>query len=72
MQTNPIVLIDSLVQDCSNSIANALESLQSCTKPSKSGIGPTLPGSKGYEALSELSGFHIVAFKPIMNELLAN
>ena len=25
---------DSLVQDCSNSIANALELLQSCTKPS--------------------------------------
>ena len=27
--------IDGLVQDCSNSIANALELLQSCTKPSK-------------------------------------
>ena len=26
--------IDGLVQDCSDSIANALESLQSCTKPS--------------------------------------
>ena len=26
--------IDDLVQDCSNSIANALELLQSCTKPS--------------------------------------
>ena len=26
--------IDGLVQDCSNSIANALEFLQSCTKPS--------------------------------------
>ena len=26
--------IDSLVQDCSNSIANALELLQSCTEPS--------------------------------------
>ena len=26
--------IDSLVQDCSNSIANALELLESCTKPS--------------------------------------
>ena len=25
--------IDCLVQDCSNSIANALELLQSCTKP---------------------------------------
>ena len=25
--------IDGLVQDCSNSIANALEFLQSCTKP---------------------------------------
>ena len=25
--------IDGLVQDCSNSIPNALESLQSCTKP---------------------------------------
>ena len=28
---------DGLVQDCSNSIANALELLQSCTKPSKYG-----------------------------------
>ena len=27
--------IDGLVQDCSNSIATALELLQSCTKPSK-------------------------------------
>ena len=26
--------IDGLVQDCSSSIANALELLQSCTKPS--------------------------------------
>ena len=26
--------IDDLVQDCSNSIANALELLQPCTKPS--------------------------------------
>ena len=26
--------IDGLVQDCNNSIANALELLQSCTKPS--------------------------------------
>ena len=25
--------LDGLVQDCSNSIANALELLQSCTKP---------------------------------------
>ena len=29
-----IIYIDGLVQDCSNSIANALESLQSCAKPS--------------------------------------
>ena len=28
-----IKYIDGLVQDCSNSIANALELLQSCTKP---------------------------------------
>ena len=27
--------IDGLVQECSNSIANALELLQSCTKPPK-------------------------------------
>ena len=26
--------VDGLVQDCSNSIANALELLQSCAKPS--------------------------------------
>ena len=31
-------LIDGLVQDCSNSIANALELLQSCTKPSRCGV----------------------------------
>ena len=36
--TEPLVTIlmtyiDGLVQDCSNSIANALELLQSCTKP---------------------------------------
>ena len=30
--------IDGLVQDCSNSIANALELLQSCTKPSVMGL----------------------------------
>ena len=29
-----ITHIDGFVQDCSNSIANALELLQSCTKPS--------------------------------------
>ena len=31
--------VDGSVQDCSNSIANALELLQSCTKPSKSKSG---------------------------------
>ena len=31
--------IDGLVQNCSNSIANALELLQSCTKPSIHGSG---------------------------------
>ena len=30
-----IDIIDGLVQDCNISIANALEILQSCTKPSK-------------------------------------
>ena len=30
----PKKYIDGLVQDCSNSIANALELLQSCTNPS--------------------------------------
>ena len=29
-----VIHIDGLVQDCSNSIANAMELLQSCTKPS--------------------------------------
>ena len=29
-----ILHTDGLVQDCSNSIANAMELLQSCTKPS--------------------------------------
>ena len=32
--TTSWMLFDGLVQDCSNSIANALELLQSCTKPS--------------------------------------
>ena len=32
---NFLLQIDGLVQDCSNSIANALELLQSCTKLSK-------------------------------------
>ena len=32
------VYINGLVQDCSNSIANALELLQSCTKPSMSSL----------------------------------
>ena len=31
---NSLFYIDDLVQDCSNSIANTLELLQSCTKPS--------------------------------------
>ena len=31
--------VDGLAQDCSNSIANALELLQSCTKPSMSSLG---------------------------------
>ena len=29
-----MIYLDGLVQDCSNSIAKALELLQSCTKPS--------------------------------------
>ena len=33
-QVCTIIHINGLVQDCSNSIANALELLQSCTKPS--------------------------------------
>ena len=32
--STPVGHIDGLVQDCSNSIADALELLQSCTKPS--------------------------------------
>ena len=34
LQWQDTVYFDGLVQDCSNSIANALELLQSCTKPS--------------------------------------
>ena len=33
MLLHGVVYINGLVQDCSNSIANALELLQSCTKP---------------------------------------
>ena len=41
LQLNVILYIDGLVQDCSNSSANALELLQSCTKPLiwQSGMG---------------------------------
>ena len=36
--------MNGLVQDCSNSITNALELLQSCTKPSKYSLShPLLP-----------------------------
>ena len=35
--------IDGLVQDCSNSIANALELLQSCTNPSKQSLQELQP-----------------------------
>ena len=34
-EKNKKIKIDGLVQDRSNSIANSLELLQSCTKPSK-------------------------------------
>ena len=37
MQSN----IDGLLQDCSNSIAKAMELLQSCTKPLIEGIKTT-------------------------------
>ena len=36
---NRIKYIDGLVQDCSNSIVNAPELLQSCIKPSTRGAG---------------------------------
>ena len=32
---SPVDTVNGLVQDCSNSIANAMELLQSCAKPSK-------------------------------------
>ena len=38
IMVNEMIKIDGLVHDCSNSIANALELLQSCTKPSKLGF----------------------------------
>ena len=46
--------IDVFVQDCSNSIANALELPQSCTKPSEHFREPdiTWPGSPEYSDLS--------------------
>ena len=47
-QFNPGLDIDGLVQDCSNSIANALELLQSCTKPS---IYPITSRSMASEAV---------------------
>ena len=35
MKTEILIYFKGVVQDCSKSIANALELLQSCTKPSK-------------------------------------
>ena len=43
-----MIRIDGLVQDCSNSIANALELLQSCTKPSMSKISTCLSSMKDF------------------------
>ena len=44
--------IDNLVQDCSNSIANAVELLQSCTKPSQ--CNPRCPIERAAPALNRL------------------
>ena len=41
---NSIYHIDGLVQDCSNTIANALELLQSRAKPLIKGLRPVLEG----------------------------
>ena len=54
--------VDGLVQDCSNSIANALELLQSCTKPSKWSSIMTIHQTTKLQsgervATSELSGY---------------
>ena len=44
--------VDGLVQNCSNSIANALELLQSCAKPSMLSVANViLPGITGISTL---------------------
>ena len=42
------ILFDGLVQDCSNSIANALELLQSCTKLSSRRFEINFQGRQEY------------------------
>ena len=44
--------IDGLVQDCSNSIASALELLQSCTKPSLSSINASITSMSDTQCLA--------------------
>ena len=44
-EANLLEHIDSLVQDCGNSISNALKLLKSCTKPSTyASLGPAMNG----------------------------
>ena len=49
--------IDGLAQDCSNSIANALELLQSCTKPSRWNVAFALSHKQLPDFVSEIVQF---------------
>ena len=53
--------IDGLVQDCSNSIANALELLQSCTKPSILWRPVTWPRIRSHRSVTR--GWRIPTFQ---------
>ena len=55
-----IQYIDGLVQDCSYPIANALELLQSCTKPSTYRSKGQAAGLQGDECLIFIQGQEIM------------
>ena len=52
---------DGLVQDCSNSIANALELLQSCTEPSMDFVWNQL--SRQYASTKTISDVGTLTFR---------
>ena len=65
--------VDGLVQDCSNSTANALELLQSCTKPSMSTNDSTHMDLLVRESIAQFVGHFPQLFStdyPILIEII--